>query len=127
MTRAPGIPRQQAETLCQVIAARVPNVAGVAHLCTGWRDLAAHLTEAVDLPSTGKVHRADGVRVAIDHGQARVRVALALQWPHRAETVCQDIRATAADAANHVVGVTSCQVHVAIRDVHLPTCGDQRR
>lgn len=125
MTTAPASPHQQAETLCQVIADRVPDLAGVAHLCVGWRDLAAHLTEAVGIPSTGMVHRADGVEVAIDHGQARVRVALALQWPHRAETVYRDIRATVADAANHVVGVTSCQVHVAIRDVHLPTGGDQ--
>jgi uncharacterized alkaline shock family protein YloU len=111
----------QAEHLGSILATRIPQLPGVAHLCAGWRDLAAQLGKAVGIPPIGRssVHRSDGVEVAVDGDAARVRIALALEWPHRAEDICRSVQAEAVAAAQ-AAGIESCTVHVAVRDVHLP-------
>jgi uncharacterized alkaline shock family protein YloU len=123
MTATLGAPLNRAETLCHVIATEVPRLQGVAHLCAGWRDLAPHFTGTFGSRSRSVVHRRVGVEVVLDGATARVRVAIALQWPHHAQEVCRAVEVAVTHAAAEVVGTGSCRVHVAIRDVHFPPSG----
>jgi uncharacterized alkaline shock family protein YloU len=118
--------RSLAERLCRVLATRVSQLPGVAHLCAGWRDLAAQLGQPGGILGRSAVHRADGVEVALDGDAARVRIALALEWPHRAQDVCRSVQAEASAAAQ-AAGIESCTVHVAVRDVHLPPIASSER
>jgi uncharacterized alkaline shock family protein YloU len=116
----------QAEHLGSILATRIPQLPGVAHRCAGWRDLAAQLGQAGGILGRSAVHRADGVEVALDGDAARVRIALALEWPHRAQDVCRSVQAEASAVAQ-AAGIESCTVHVAVRDVHLPPIASSER
>jgi hypothetical protein len=123
MTTSPS-PQERAAALGQALAHRIPRVEGVAHLALGWRDLVAQLpggaaTIRPHRPRAAAVYRGDGIEVRIGETGTRVRVALALAWPHPARAVCEAVQATVAQTATEVTGTQTHHVHVAIRDIHF--------
>jgi hypothetical protein len=123
MTTIPS-PQERAAALGRALVHRIPGVEGVAHLTLGWRDLVAQLPggAATIRPHhrrAAAVYRGDGIEVRIGETGTRVRVAIALAWPHPARAVCEAVQAAVAQTTTEVTGTQTHHVYVAIRDIHL--------
>lgn len=113
-------PPPRAADLAAAVAAHVPTLTGVAHLAPGWRDLIAGLPAPAILRHPDS-HRASGVRVTVRGPQVEVEVALVIAWPHQARAVCETTHTEVATLITRLADTDSCQVRVAVRDIHIDT------